>query len=77
MLNVTALLSTLPDDACEHTGIYLGILAGLLAVGSELVGLSSCESNSLSHFIWTIVNRNVADRRKDRRDPAQAEEEVP
>ena len=77
MLNVTALLSTLPDDACEHTGIYLGVFAGVLAVASELVGLSSCESSGICHFLFTqLKNRHgIVDGCANRRDPeAQAEE---
>ena len=75
-MNVTALFSTLPGDGCEHTSVYLGIFAGLLAVGSEVVGLSSCESSGICHFLFTQLKRNgVSNGCANRRDPeAQAGE---
>ena len=42
--------TTLTDTAeCADTGIVLGLVAGLIALASELLGASDCKHNGLLH----------------------------
>ena len=48
--------TTLADTAeCADTGIVLGLVAGLVALASELLGASDCKHSGLLHAALSIL----------------------
>ena len=50
--------TTFTDTAeCADTGIVLGLVAGLIALASELLGASDCKHNGLLHAALSFLRR--------------------